>query len=117
MMRQITLSINQIRHWRNAPANWMVNGYSSTQDVLHMNDSTQFAQLLPGGWSTSAVTYLRIEWEGAPDRECMYMIRIDDRRAYYGLWTPKLLETITESFFFDGDLLAINYRLLRSVDA
>jgi hypothetical protein len=92
----------------------MVSGYSATSDLFYLTDRAQQIVLPPGGWSLSASDYVAIEWEQAsPAHRGIYGLRINNERLHRGMWVPKLDETVTESFFFNGDLLAMNYRLLR----
>ena len=110
---RIVLSIQQVRRWTTPPP-WAPEGYTSTQDVFYLRDvDRNDVQLPPGGWTLSASDLLRIRWSGPPHEECMYNVDLNQCRVYTGLWTPKILETVTESFFCAGDLWAINYRLLR----
>jgi hypothetical protein len=114
-MSEIVLSIQQVRHWTSKPAS-LVAGCSSTQEIYYLTDSTGMVQLPLGGWSLHPSASLRIRWTGRADRENMYEVEFNGRRVYTGLWTPKLLETVTESFFCEGDLWVLNYRLLKTVD-
>lgn len=111
MTKYATFGMTFIRHWDN-PESWMVNGYSSTHEVVALPPSAQTYDVPAGGWSLRTSDLVRIEWWGDPAAECMYQVRLIDRIAYRSLWTPKLLETVTEAFFCN-DLWIINYRLLR----
>ena len=111
MTDQIALSVSQARKWTH-PQSWMVNGYSSTQEVYYFYHTERIVHLAPGGWTLNAVDLLQLRWDGRADRECNYYIRYNDRQLYQGLWQPKPNETVTESFFYDGDLFVLNYRLL-----
>jgi hypothetical protein len=108
---QITLSVAQARKWTH-PANWMINGYSSTQEIYYINSYAQNLTLAAGGWTLNAADLLRLHWSGRPDKESIYWIQYNERRLYQGLWQPQVNHTVTESFFYDGDLYVLNYRLL-----
>jgi len=114
-MTKTVLSIAQVRRWTN-PAPWMIGGYSNTQEVFYLSDADRMVQVNPGGWTLSAADLLRIRWDSTPARETMYHIEHNGERAYHSLWTPKLGETVTESFFWLGDLWTMNYRLLKVID-
>lgn len=113
-MSDMVFSIGQIRRWSHA-AEWMVSGYSQTHDLFYVRDSEKTANLPAGGWTLSASDNLRLMWKGvaAIGKEGFYQVVLNQRLLYTGLWQPKLGETVTESFFWDGDLLVINYRLLK----
>lgn len=111
-MKQITLSIQQVKRWA-YPQPWMVGGYSSTQDVFYLREGERQVALPAGGWSLSAVDLVRLTWTGDPDTDCMYDVILNQCRLYSSRWAPKLMETVTESFFADDSLYVINYRLLR----
>ena len=113
-MSDMVFSIGQIRRWSHA-ADWMVNGSSQTHDVFYVRDSEKHATLPAGGWTLSASDYLRLMWKGDASigHEGLYQVILNQNLVYTGLWQPKLGETVTESFFWGGDLLVINYRLLK----
>jgi len=115
-MKTAMLSLAQIRRWQR-PENWMVNGYSQTQDIFHVPDTQHTLDLPAGGWSLSAADLVRLIWDNPVHEEGMFTLIFNMNRIYKGLWLPRLREPVTESFFWNGDLLVMNYRLLSVRDA
>src|SRR6478672_10249508 len=111
--RDMVLSIQQVRKWTNPPGPWMVNGYSSTHDLFYVRTTDRTLTLPAGGWTLNAAHLLRVQFDSGIGQEGIYRVDFNQNRVYHGLWQPRVGETVTESFFWEGDLLAISYRLLR----
>jgi len=112
IIKSMAIGITQIRQWTASHA-WMVNGYSHHHGIYWLSEPDVELVLPAGGWTLSSASFLKIRWSRSPSKETYYSIEFDRSTVYQSLWTPKLGETVTESFFANGDLWIMNYRVLK----